>query len=335
MTDGMLPPIMAPQIARHAPTFTLLRAQRRDSAKGLDIALAGVPMDFSTYQRAGSRYGPLQARQFTQTMRAGHAITRIMPYSLARIADVGDAPVNLLDYEGTIAGIEAFFREIAACGAIPLTIGGEHTITLPILRAIAKPPRGPVGVIHFDAHPDTIDNIDGHKINVATVFRRSVEEKLTDPKRHVMIGIRGTMYETEAFDWARNQGMTIITMDDVEELGPKGIVATIRKVMGNNPTYLTFDLDGLCITALPGTNNPEPGGLSIRESQAIIRGLRGLDIIGADFNELCPPNDPTGNSAIVANNLMFEMLCVLAEQVANRRGGGQTMTTRPQNRETA
>jgi agmatinase len=320
MNGGTLPPLMSPQIARHAPTFSLLRAQRRDSAHGLDIALAGVPMDFSTYQRAGSRYGPMQARQFTQTIRAGHAITKVLPYNIARIADVGDAPVNLLDYDGTIASIEIFFRDIVNHGAIPLAIGGEHTIALPIMRAVAKPPHGPVGVVHFDAHPDTIDNIDGHKINVATVFRRSVEENLTDPERHVMIGIRGTMYDMEAFEWARDQGMTILTMDDVEELGPKGVIATIHKVVGKAPIYVSFDLDGLCITALPGTNNPEPGGLSIRESQAMIRGLRGLEIVGVDFNELCPPADPTGNSAIVANNLMFEMLCVLAESVQKRKG---------------
>ena len=315
-----LQPIMAPQIDRHSPTFTLLRAQRRAGPEGLDIALAGVPMDFSTYQRAGSRYGPAQAREYSRLIRPGNAITGIFPYRLCRIADVGDTPVNVQDFHGTIQAIEDFFARIHAAGALPLAIGGEHTVTLPILRAIAQPPDGPVGIVHFDAHPDTIDNIDGHKINPGTPFRRSVEEGITDPKRHVMIGIRGTMYDTEAFDWARAQGMTILTPDDVEEMSAKGVVGKIRDLMGDRPVYVTYDLDGMDPAAAPGTNSPEPGGISVRDSQIIIRGLSGLNVIGADVNELCPPVDPTGNSAIVVVNLMFELLCIMAEARAARSG---------------
>ena len=314
-----LQPIFYPEVARHAPTFTLLRARRRESPEGLDIALAGVPFDFATYQRAGSRHGPAQVREYSRMMRIGHAITRIFPFKLCRIADVGDAPVSLLDFDGTIKGIEAFFERIVDAGAFPLSIGGEHTITLPILRAVGRGSRGPVGIVHFDAHPDTIDNIDGHRINPATPFRRSVEEGITDPKRHVMIGIRGTIYDTEAFDWALAQGMTILTVDDVEEMGAKAVVAKIRELMGSRPVYVTYDLDGMDPTAAPGTNSPEPGGISVRDSQIIIRGLRGLNIVGADVNELCPPVDPTGNTAIVAVNLMFEMLCVMAEARAAQR----------------
>lgn len=312
-------PIMAPEIARHVSPNTLLRARRRDGPEGLDIALVGVPMDFLTYQRAGSRYGPGQAREFSRHLRAGHAVTGVLPFELCRIADIGDAPVSLLDVDGTIKRIEHFFAGIVKAGALPLTIGGEHTISLPILRAVAAPPRGPVGVVHFDAHPDTIDHIDGQRINVGTVFRRSVEEGLTDPKRHVMIGIRGTMYDMEAFDWARDQGMTILTIDEVEDMGAKAVAEKIHEVMGDRPVYVTFDFDALGISVFPGTNSPEPGGLSIRDAQVILRGLKGLDILGADFNELCPPADPTGNSAIVANNLMFEMLCVMAEMISARR----------------
>ncbi len=315
-----LQPIMAPEVARHSPTFTLLRARRRDSAEGLDIALAGVPMDFTTYQRAGSRFGPSQVREYSRLIRVGHAVTGVFPFDLCRIADVGDTPVNLLDFDGTIRDIEDFFAEIAQAGAVPLAIGGEHTITLPILRGIAKPPRGPVGVVHFDAHPDTIDHIDGHRINPATPFRRSVEEGLTDPERHIMLGIRGTMYDTEAFEWARDQGMTVLTIDDMEEMGTKAIIAKTHALMGDAPVYVSYDLDGMDPTAAPGTNSPEPGGISVRDSQKIIRGLDGLDIIGADVNELCPPVDPTGNTAIVVVNLMFELLCVMATARAARRG---------------
>ena len=314
-----LGPIIAPEVARHASTNSLLRARRRETADGLDIALAGVPMDFTTYQRAGSRYGPGQAREFARTLRSGHAVTGVMPFELCRIADVGDAPVSLLDFHGTIESIEGFFRNIVGAGAMPLALGGEHTIALPILRAVAASAVEPLGVVHFDAHPDTIDHIDGQKINVGTVFRRSVEEGLTDPKRHVMIGIRGTMYDPEPFDWARDQGMTILTIDDVEEMSAKGVVRKVHEIMGDRPVYVSFDLDGLCSSVFPGTNNPEPGGLSIRDCQIVLRGLKGLKLVGADFNELCPPADPTGNSALVANNLMFELLCVMAETVVALR----------------
>lgn len=308
-----LKPIFYPEVARHAPTFTLLRARRRETPQGLDIALCGVPTDFTTFQRPGSRYGPYQVREYSRMLRIGHAVTRVMPFDLCRIADIGDTPVSPLDVDETIASIEAFFRTVVEAGALPLAVGGEHTIALPILRALAPPPRGPVGVVHIDAHPDTIYEMDGNLINSATPFRRSVEEGLTDPRRHVMIGIRGTMYDTEAYDWARDQGMTIIGMDELEDMTAKGVAAKIRDVMGDGLVYVSLDLDGLDPAAVPGVNYPEPGGVTIRDAQTILRGLRGLRVIGADVNELNPPVDPTGNSAIVVVNLMFELLCVMSE----------------------
>jgi guanidinopropionase len=308
-----LKPIFYPEVARHVPTFTILRARQRETPQDLDVALCGVPADFTTTQRPGSRYGPSQVREYSRMLRIGHAVTRVMPFDLCRIADIGDATVMPLNVDETIASIEAFFRRIVEAGALPLAIGGEHTITLPILRALAAPPRGPIGVVHFDAHPDTIYEMDGNFINTGTPFRRSVEEGLTDPKRHVMIGIRGTMYDTEAFDWARDQGMTIIGMDELEEMTAKGVVAKIKDVMGDGLVYVTVDLDGLDPAAVPGTNYPEPGGVTVRDAQIILRGLRGLRLVGADVNELNPLVDPTGNSAIVVVNLMFELLCVMAE----------------------
>lgn len=317
--DDNLTPILAPEVASHVPTFTLLRARRRSTPEGLDVALCGVPSDFTTVQRGGSRYGPSQVREFSRMIRIGNAVTGIMPFGLCRIADVGDTPVRPLDVDWTIGSIEDFFHQIVDAGALSLAIGGEHTITLPILRAVAAPPRGPVCMVHFDAHPDTMDELDGNRINTGTPFRRSVEEGLTDPTRHVMIGIRGTMYDSEAFEWARAQGMTILGMDDIEELSAKGVVAKIRELMGNRPVYVSIDLDGLDPAAVPGTNYPEPGGVTIRDAQVILRGLRGLRVIGADVNELNPQVDPTGNSAIVVVNLMFELLCVMAEARAEGR----------------
>ena len=313
MRDDEFRPIVPPQVARHAPTGTLLRAVRRDSPEGLDIALFGVPMDQTTVQRPGARYGPYQAREYSWAVRVGsHSVTGVAPYDLCKIGDVGDAHVAHLDDQGTLKDIEDFAEAIVAAGALPLCVGGEHTISLPILRAVARGDRGPVGLVHFDAHPDTIDDmVDYSRYAPGTPFRRSFEEGLTLLDKHVMIGIRGTVYGEEVA-FAREGGVTIIGMDELDEMRPKGVAQKIREIMGDMPVYVTFDLDALDISAVTGTNFPEPGGLTIREAQGIIRGLTGMNIVGADITCFAPPLDPRGNTALVVNNLMFELLCVLA-----------------------
>jgi guanidinopropionase len=296
----------------------LLRAQRRENAQGLDIALAGVPFDYGTYGRPGSRLGPAQVREYAWVARPINFMTGVEPFALCRIADVGDAPIRSLDTEGSVADIQRFFEEIVAVGASPLAVGGDHTISLPILRAVAKRPRGPVGLVHFDAHPDTHDASDGTRVNYATPFRRSAEEGLSDPKRHVMLGIRGMISARAPYDWARDQGITLLTADDVADAGPAAVVEKVRAVVGQGPVYITFDLDGLDPIYAPGTGMPEPGGLAMQDCQRILRGLRGLDIVGADVNEIAPPFDPSGLTAIVVNHLMFELLCLIAESRAAR-----------------
>ena len=316
----MLQPVSAVQGARHVSPNTLLRAQRRDGPDALDIALAGVPFDLGTFGRPGSRLGPAQVREFAWVARPINFMTGVAPFELCRIADVGDTPVRPLDTEGSVADIQAFFESIVAAGAAPLAVGGDHTISLPILRAVAKPPMGPVGLVHFDAHPDTYDLIEGTTINYATPFRRSAEEGLTDPKRHVMIGIRGMISTREPYDWARDQGVTILTPDDVVDMGAAAVAAKVREVVGEGPVYVTYDLDGLDPVHAPGTGMPEPGGLGMQDSLRILRGLRGLDIIGGDVNEIAPAFDPGGGTAIVVNHLMFEILCLIAEARTARTG---------------
>ena len=313
-----LQPIASVIGARHVGSNTLLRAQSRASTEGLDIALAGVPYDLGTFGRPGSRLGPAQVRNFSWVARPVSYMTGIAPFEMGRIADVGDAPVVTQDNAASVESIQGFFEEIAAAGAAPLAVGGDHSITLPILRAAAKPPMGPVGLVHFDAHPDTYDVVDGSALNYATPFRRSVDEGLTDPKRHIMIGIRGMMSTSQPYDWARDNGVTVLTPDDVEDLGAKRVIQKIREVVGDGPTYVTYDLDGLDPVYAPGTGMPEPGGLSTQTSLRILRGLQGLDIIGGDVNEIAPPFDPQGYTAIVVNHLMFEMLCLIAISRANR-----------------
>ena len=298
---------------------SLLNAARKSLDDGVDVALFGIPFHGGTFGREGSRHGPEQMRQMSHNIRALNLATRVAPFELCRVADIGDVSVTAVDPPGSLESITAFCKEVCAAGALPLAAGGDHTIALPMLRGVASV-NGPVGVVHFDAHPDTMELGDdfGSRYNYATPFRRAVEEGLEDPTRHVMIGIRGTMVnDLEAYEWAEKQGMTILWMDECFELGAKGIVAKIRSVIGDHPTHITVDIDGIDPTDMPGTGSPEPGGLRMIDMQMIFRGMRGMNLVGADINEICPPLDPSGQTALNAAHLMFEMLCLLAERRAN------------------
>jgi guanidinopropionase len=248
---------------------------------------------------------------------ASCGVTSIMHNDLCQVADVGDVPQNPLDLADSIQKIQAFFATLHAAGVVPVTAGGDHTITLPILRALAT--EGPVGCIHFDAHADTLDTLLGTKINHGTPFRRAVEEGLIDPRRMIQIGLRGTRYSDEDIAFGADVGMRLITMDDYEEMGRAHVITEARRVVGEGPTYITFDIDGLDPIYAIGTGAPEPGGLSMRDAQVMLRGLRGLQLIGGDVCEVSPPLDPTGHTALNAANLMFEILCVVADAVAQRR----------------
>jgi len=259
-------------------------------------------------------------------MRRVHHVSRIAPYELCRIGDHGDAPTNPVDLIDSLTRIEGFYARLHAAGAVPLTAGGDHLISLPILRSIAR--ARPVGMVHFDAHSDTNDSyFGGYKFTHGTPFRRAIEEGLLDPKRTVQIGIRGSIYNVDDEKFAIDAGIRIIHIEEFFALGVDRVIAEARRIVGNGPTYISFDVDGLDPAYAPGTGTPEIGGFSTAEAQRMVRGLQGIDLIGGDVVEVSPPFDPSGNTAIVGGTLMFEILCVLADAVNRRKPHDTTPET--------
>jgi guanidinopropionase len=286
----------------------------------IDIALVGIPFDGATTNRPGTRLGPRQVREASSMMRLVNYGTLVAPYDLCACADVGDVPVNPIDVQDTLRRIEAEIAYLHAGGVTPLSIGGDHIVSYPILRALAA--RGPVGLIHVDAHSDTGDvYFGGQKLTHGTPFRRAIEDGVLDPKRMVQIGIRGTMYSADERNWALDQGIRIIDMEEVAEKGIPYAVAEARRIVGTGPTYFTFDIDSIDPAFAPGTGTPEIGGFTSREALQLVRGFRHLNLIGADMVEVSPPLDQSGGTALVGASIAFELLCLLAEARAERSKG--------------
>jgi guanidinopropionase len=312
-----LQPLNAAVIPRFAEAATFMRTPRVSDPTKVDIALVGVPFDLGTGFRTGARQGPAQIREMSRIIRRVNATSRIAPFRLCNVADMGDTAINPFDLLQSVDKITAFFKNLAQHDVAPIAAGGDHTITLPILRGLFKGEK--FGAVHFDAHADTLDTYLGTKINHATPFRRLVEEGILDPKRTIQIGLRGTRFGDDDIQYGYDVGMRIVTMDDFEEMGRKEVISECRRVCGTGPTYITFDIDGLDPVYCIGTGVPEPGGLSMRDAQVIIRGLQGMNLIGGDICEVLPLADPTGHTALNAANLMFEMLCVIADSRVNRK----------------
>lgn len=310
-------PVDASVVPRFAGVATFMRTTVHEISDELDIGLVGVPFDMGVNYRAGARHGPAQVREMSRLIRQVHPTSNIKPYEICKIADIGDAPVNPLDMLQSIDMIQEHYERIHAAGIVPISIGGDHTVPLPILRAIAKD--GPVGIVQFDAHADTLDELVGTRINHATTFRRGVEEGLIDPKRTIQIGLRGSRFSENDIQWGVDAGMRAMTIDEYEEIGRAAAIEEMLRVTGDGPTYITFDIDGLDAVHAMGTGVPEVGGLSVRDAQVILRALQGKHLVGADICEVAPPFDPSGHTALNAANLMFEMLCVVADSVASRR----------------
>ncbi len=312
---GEYDPMMAP---RYTDIATFMRAPLVRDPSEVDIGLIGVPFDGGVTNRTGARHGPREIRNMSSFMRAIHHVTRVNPYRLCRVADLGDVPfTHGFELEASLEDIATFFRQVHAAGTIPLSAGGDHSITLPIFRGIAT--ERPVGMVHIDAHTDTWDQFLGSRFTHGAPFRRALEEGLLDPERSVQIGIRGAQNSEEGWKFSLESGMRVIFMEEFTELGVEAVIAEARRVVGDGPTYISFDIDSLDPVYAPGTGTPEVGGLSTIEAQALIRGLRGLDLVGADVVEVAPPFDPTGNTALVGATMMYEILCVLAEAVAARK----------------
>ncbi len=308
-------PISAP---RYTGITTFMRTPLVCDPSELDITLIGVPFDRGAENRPGQRYGPREIRNMSSLIRTVHHVTRINPYKLCRVADTGDVPfTNAFHIESSHADIAEFYRRVHAVGTVPLSAGGDHSISLPILRAIAID--RPVGMVHIDAHTDTCDEELGSRFTHGTTFRRAVEEGLLDPKRTVQIGIRGAQNTEEGWIFSLESGMRVIFMEEFTKLGVEAVIAEARRVVGNGPTYVSFDIDSIDPAFAPGTGTPEVGGITTIESQALLRGLRGLFLIGGDVVEVSPPYDPLGNTALVGATMMYEILCILAEGVARRK----------------
>ncbi len=316
--EGDFKPFHSGRVPRYQEIATFMRAARAGIAPPLEVALVGVPLDLGATYRMGARHGPAGVREASRLIRQVNPSTGVAPFQLCNVADVGDAPTDPLDVVQSVALIQSFFEPIHALGAAPVAIGGDHTVPLPILRAIASD--RPVGLIQFDAHGDVFDDFMGSKINHATFVRRGIEEGLIEPARSIQIGLRGTRYGADDLDYSRAAGIRVVTIDDYERLGRDQVGRAIGEVVGAGPAYLTFDIDGLDPTEAPGTGVPEPGGLSMRDSQVLLRALTGLEIVGGDVCEVAPPLDPTGITCIAAANLMFEILCLVAVSRSRRPG---------------
>ena len=319
MNRKLYEPVDAARVPRFAGHPTFMRLPALDSAEGLDVALVGIPWDGGTTNRAGARHGPREVRNQSSLMRRGHHVSGVIPYELISVADLGDIEVQPIDLMEALRQIEAGIAGICAAGALPLSVGGDHLTTLPVLRAIHKARGGPIGLVQFDAHSDTNDTyFGGNRYTHGTPFRRAIEEGILDPQRIVQIGIRGSVYAADEHQWAKDQGIRILYIEEVDRLGPAGVMAEVHRIMGDAPCYVTFDIDGIDPSMAPGTGTPEIGGFTTREAQAMVRGLAGLNIIGADVVEVSPPFDIGGLTALTGATVLFELLCVIAAGLAVR-----------------
>ncbi|KQU73864.1 MULTISPECIES: agmatinase [unclassified Rhizobacter] len=304
-------PLGGNAMPRFAGLATMMRLPAAGSAQGLDAAFIGVPLDIGTSNRAGARFGPRQIRAESALLRPYNMATGAAPFDALQVADLGDVPVNTYSLDKSLPLITAFYDEVLAAGCKPLTLGGDHTIALPILRAVARR-HGPVALVHVDAHADVNDEMFGERVAHGTPFRRAVEEGLLQCDKVWQIGLRGTGYAADDFDWPRAQGFTVVQAHEVWYRSLAPLMAEVRERIGPaQPVYISFDIDGIDPSFAGGTGTPEVGGLSVPQALEIIRGCHGLNVIGGDLVEVAPPYDPSGNTALLGANLLYEMLCVL------------------------
>jgi guanidinobutyrase len=303
-------PLSGNAMPRFGGIASMMRLPISTSPQGLDAAFIGVPLDIGTSHRPGTRFGPRQIRAESALIRPYNMATGAAPFDTLQVADLGDVAINPYSLPKSLPIITSFYDEVLRANCTPLTMGGDHTIALPILRAIASK-HGPVAMVHVDAHADVNDNMFGEPVAHGTPFRRAVEEGLLACNKVFQIGLRGTGYASDDFDWPRNQGFTIVPAHEVwyQSLAPT--MALVRETIGNTPCYLSFDIDGIDPAYAGGTGTPEIGGLSVPQALEIIRGCYGLNIVGCDLVEVSPPYDVSGNTSLLGANLLFEMLCIL------------------------
>ena len=303
-------PLGGNDMPRFAGIASMMRLPLESSAAGLNACFVGVAFDLGTSLRSGARFGPRDIRANSVLIRPYLMATRAQPFDSLQVADIGDIAINPYNLEKSVAMIEAAYHDIFSHCCVPLTMGGDHTIVLPILRAL-KQQHGPVGLVHIDAHADINDTMSGEHIAHGTPFRRAVEEGLLDCRRVVQIGLRATGYGPDDFDWSRDQGFRVVTAEQCWHRTLTPLMQEVRAQMGSGPVYVSFDIDGLDPAYAPGTGTPEIGGLTVPQALEIIRGCADLNVVGCDLVEVSPPYDPFGTTSLVAANLLFEMLCIL------------------------
>ena len=310
MTDNnYFQPLGGNEMPRFGGPGTMFRLPSSKITSQLDIGIIGVPLDIGTSNRSGTRFGPRAIRNESVLVRPYGMATRAAPFDSFQVADIGDVAINTFNLSDSVKIIENHYDKIIDEDIKPVTLGGDHTITLPILRALHKK-HGAMALVHVDAHADISDSMFSEKVAHATVFRRAIEEGLIDPNRMFQIGLRATGYSAEDFDWSREQGVRVVQAEESWYQSMTPLMEEIREVIGEEiPTYLSFDIDGLDPSVAPGTGTPEPGGLMASQGLEIIRGMFGTNLVGSDLVEVSPPYDTSGNTALLASNLVFEMLC--------------------------
>ncbi|MCP3855353.1 MAG: agmatinase [Actinomycetia bacterium] len=309
MTDNPQP-LGGNELPRFGGPGTFMRLPGTTSLDDLDVAVVGVPFDLGTSLRPGARFGPRGIRNDSILIRPYNMATRAAPFDSLRIDDTGDVATNAFDKNDSIDRIDSHYRDLLDHDVIPVSLGGDHTIALPILRSITAK-HGPVGLIHVDAHTDINDEMFGEKIAHGTPFRRAVEEGLLDCDRVAQIGVRATGYAADDFDWSRDQGFRLVQAEECWHQSLIPLMEEITEKVGGGPVYLSFDIDGLDPAYAPGTGTPEIGGLTVAQGLEIIRACHGLDLVGCDLVEVAPVYDQTGVTTFTAANLVYEMLCVL------------------------
>ncbi|OIQ27190.1 MAG: agmatinase [Alphaproteobacteria bacterium MedPE-SWcel] len=303
-------PISGNDLARFSGPGTFMRLPQATSLDGLDVAILGVPMDIGTSWRSGTRFGPKQIRSESAMIRPYNMTTGASPFDQLNIADIGDLAINTFNLPESLRIIEDSYDAILSQDVLPVAMGGDHSITLPILRAIARK-HGPVALIHIDAHADVNDEMFGEKETHGTVFRRAHEEGLLVDDKVYQIGLRGTGYGPDDLKEPQGWGFQHFLASELWNRSLHNMGAEIRRDIGNRPVYISYDIDSLDPAFAPGTGTPEIGGLTTMQALELIRAFKGVNLVGFDLVEVSPPYDTTGNTALVAANLIYEMLCIL------------------------
>ena len=310
MTRTLNQPLGGNEMPRFGGPATMMRLPAQATAEGLDACFVGIPMDIGTSMRPGTRFGPRQIRAESAMLRPYNMATGAAPFEHLQVADIGDVAINTFDLKKSVDIIAEAYRGILGHGAVPLTLGGDHTLTWPILRAM-KERHGPVALIHVDAHADVNEAMFGEEAAHGCPFRRAWEEGCLLNDRVTQIGLRGTGYAAGDFDWGRAQGWTVVQAEACWGRSLAPLMAEARARVGDAPVYLSYDIDSLDPAFAPGTGTVEIGGLTTWQALEIVRGCAGLNLVGCDLVEVSPPYDPSGNTALIGANLLYEMLCVL------------------------